>query len=260
MQRLKGVIVCNEPLTEQVWRMRLVLDRVVAFRPGQFVEVQVPSFFLRRPISVCDVQEDAVDSSRHVMMLVYKTVGGGTREMASLTRGTQLDILAPLGNGYDLSRAGEKALLIGGGVGIPPLYLLARQLRAQGKEVQVVLGFNAASEAFYVREFEELGCAVCVTTADGSMGEKGFVTDAVAAEYTNASSGHSVSLPYYYACGPLPMLRAVVRQLGTNGEMSMEERMGCGFGVCMGCSIPTASGPRRVCTDGPVFKAEELNL
>ncbi len=246
----------NGPLTGQVWRMRLDMERV-DFRPGQFVEIQVPSFFLRRPISVCDAERLGNTS---VLTLIYKVVGGGTKEMTSLLPGTQLDMLAPLGNGYDLRIAGDRPLLIGGGVGIPPLYLLARQLRAQGKEVQVVLGFNTASEAFYVREFEALRCAVQVTTADGSMGVKGFVTDAVAAEYMKASSGSSVSLPYYYACGPLPMLQSVIRTLGTNGEISMEERMGCGFGVCMGCSIQTASGPRRVCTDGPVFNAAELQL
>jgi dihydroorotate dehydrogenase electron transfer subunit len=166
-----------------------------------------------------------------------------------------LDVLAPLGNGYDLSRAGEHPLLIGGGVGIPPLYLLARQLRAAGKNVQVVLGFNTASEAFYIREFEALGCTMYVTTADGSLGAKGFVTDVIP-RILERNDG----TPYYYACGPLPMLRQVVRLLGINGEISMEERMGCGFGVCMGCSIQTASGAKRVCTDGPVFKAGELSL
>lgn len=240
-------ILQNEPLTPQVWRMRLQ-GQSADYRPGQFVEIRLPSFFLRRPISVCDA-ERVGDTS--VLTLIYKVVGGGTKEMTSLLPGTQLDILAPLGNGYDLQQAGDSPLLIGGGVGIPPLCLLARQLRAQGREVQVVLGFNTASEAFYVSEFEALGCTVQVTTADGSLGTKGFVTDAV-----TAANRYS----RYYACGPLPMLRSVIRTLGTNGEISMEERMGCGFGVCMGCSVQTASGPKRVCTDGPVFSANELNL
>lgn len=253
--QVRSEIVSNEPLTGQVWRMQLRGEKT-DFRPGQFVEIQLPSFFLRRPISVCDAETIAKDGQKMTLLtLVYKVVGGGTKEMSQLPVGTGLDVLAPLGNGYDLSRAGEHPLLIGGGVGIPPLYLLARQLRAAGKNVQVVLGFNTASEAFYIREFEALGCTVYVTTADGSLGTKGFVTDVIP-RILEQKDGY----PYYYACGPLPMLRSVVRLLGTNGEISMEERMGCGFGVCMGCSIQTASGAKRVCTEGPVFKAGELLL
>ena len=250
----------NEPLTAQVWRMRLLCQStdggaVQSFRPGQFVEVQVPSFFLRRPISVCDAEEQ---DGTVVLTLIYKIVGGGTQEMSSLPVGMELDLLAPLGNGYALSRADEKALLIGGGVGIPPLYMMAKELVRMGRRVEVIMGFNTASEAFYVREFEALGCSVRVTTADGSMGTKGFVTDAVSALYDLSKEGSVSAVPYYYACGPMPMLRAIAKQLGRNGEMSMEERMGCGFGVCMGCSIQTASGPCRVCTDGPVFPVSEL--
>lgn len=253
--QVRSVIVSNEPLTEQVWRMQL-LGRKTDFCPGQFVEVQLPSFFLRRPISVCDAETVEKDGQEMTLLtLIYKVVGGGTKEMSQLPHGTKLDLLAPLGNGYDLSRAGEHPLLIGGGVGIPPLYLLARQLRVAGKNVQVVLGFNTALEAFYIREFEALGCVVYVSTADGSLGTKGFVTDVIP-RILEQKDG----TPYYYACGPLPMLRQVVRLLGTNGEISMEERMGCGFGVCMGCSIQTKSGAKRVCTDGPVFKAGELLL
>lgn len=240
-------ILHNEPLTAQIWRMQLQ-GPCADYRAGQFVEIQLPSFFLRRPISVCDVTEGGQDG-KTILTLIYKVVGAGTQEMTTLRSGAVLDLLAPLGNGYDLMKAGSRPLLIGGGVGIPPLYLLAKQLRAQGKEVQVVLGFNTAAEMFYINEFEALGCAVSVATADGSAGVRGYVTDAVPAAYSET---------YYYACGPLPMLQSVIRRLGTCGEMSMEERMGCGFGVCMGCSIQTSDGPRRVCTDGPVFPAGEL--
>lgn len=253
--QVRSEIVSNEPLTGQVWRMRLRGEKT-DFRSGQFVEIQLPSFFLRRPISMCDAETVVKDGQEMTLLtLIYKVVGGGTKEMSQLAIGTELDVLAPLGNGYDLSLSGDHPLLIGGGVGIPPLYLLARQLRAAGKNVQVVLGFNTASAAFYIREFEALGCVVYISTADGSLGTKGFVTD-VMPRILERNDG----TPYYYACGPLPMLRSVVRLLGTNGEISMEERMGCGFGVCMGCSIQTASGAKRVCTDGPVFKAGELLL
>lgn len=239
-------ILSNEALNAQIWRMRLQGD-CASLRPGQFVEIRLPSFYLRRPISVCDADTGS-------LTLVYKVVGGGTREMAALREGTELDLLAPLGNGYDLSKAGDTVMLIGGGVGVPPLYYLARKLRSQEKEVGVFLGFNTAAEMFYTREFEDLGCRVHIATLDGSAGARGFVTDAI----LSACGGSPAT--YYYACGPLPMLRSVIRTVGTGGEMSMEERMGCGFGVCMGCSIMTTAGARRVCADGPVFPASELMI
>ncbi|MCR4663833.1 MAG: dihydroorotate dehydrogenase electron transfer subunit [Paludibacteraceae bacterium] len=243
--------VSNEPLTGQIWRMRLTGEQVEV-RAGQFVEIQLPSFFLRRPISICDAESK---DGRTMLTLIYKVVGGGTRELTAFGYGDELDLLVPLGNGYELERSGSEVMLIGGGVGVPPLYLLAKHLRAKGKKVSVFHGFNTASEVFYEREFKELGCKVTVATADGTKGEKGFVTDAIKAVYKD-----NVKAPYYYACGPVAMLRAVKSQLGPDGEMSMEERMGCGFGVCMGCSIETRSGARRVCKDGPVFKAKELIL
>lgn len=212
-------------------------------RAGQFVNIAVPDLYLRRPISVCNWQDG-------VLTIIYKVVGAGTRAMVLWQEDRTVDMLAGLGNGYDLTRAGEQPLLIGGGVGVPPLYMLARLLRGQGKEVHVLLGFNTAEEVFYEQEFRALGCEVEVTTADGSYGTKGFVTDARLADAFTPS--------YYYACGPLPMLRAVVKKWGSGGEISMEERMGCGFGACMGCSIETAQGPKRVCKEGPVFEAQEI--
>lgn len=233
------VIVDNAPLTDAVYEMRLSGD-TSGIRSGQFVNVSVPGFFLRRPISVCEAADGA-------LTLVYKVVGGGTDAMSRLRPGESLDLLTGLGSGYDLDAAGEAPLLLGGGVGVPPLYRLARELREAGKRVTVILGFNTAGEVFYESEFRALGCEVTVTTVDGSCGVKGFVTDAMPASYS-----------YFYTCGPMPMLRAVYRAAKTDGEFSLEERMGCGFGACMGCSIETNSGYKRVCKDGPVFKKEEL--
>ena len=232
-------IIENTHLTDNVLRMKLRGD-TSELAPGQFVNILLEGLYLRRPISVCDVQGD-------VLTLIYKVVGRGTRQMESLQGGT-LDVLTGLGNGYDVSRSGSHALLIGGGVGVPPLYWLARTLRAQGKAVSVILGFNTASEVFYEEEFAALGCDVTVTTVDGSRGVRGFVTDAMAdREYTHV-----------YTCGPEPMLRAVYDHSVTGGQYSFEERMGCGFGACMGCSCKTKYGNKRICKDGPVLEKEEI--
>lgn len=224
-------------------------------RPGQFVEIAVPGQYLRRPISVCDYADG-------VLTIIYKVVGVGTDAMSRWQAGQQVDLLVGLGNGYDLTQAGERPLLIGGGVGVPPLYMLARVLREQGKQVRVILGFNTKDEVFYEEEFRALGCEVEVTTADGSHGTKGFVTDAVMEQGVRSQEPrlNSFCSTYYYACGPLPMLKAVMKHWGDGGEVSMEERMGCGFGACMGCSIQTKEGPKRVCKDGPVFRAATLAL
>lgn len=245
MQTAVFVLISNEPIATRVYKMRL-RGATDGIRAGQFVEIAVPEQYLRRPISVCDVERD-------VLTIIYKVVGEGTRKMSLLQEGATLNVLTGLGNGYDLEKAGDRPLLVGGGVGVPPLYLLAKQLRAQGKTVRVVLGFNTRNEVFYEDEFRQLGCEVKVTTADGSYGTKGFVTDVLPAE--EKSEGAC----YYYACGPLPMLRALVRVAGTRGEVSMEERMGCGFGICVGCSIETKNGIKRVCKEGPVFEAGELD-
>ena len=232
-------ILSNEQIASHIYKMRLE-GATDGIKAGQFVDISVPGLFLRRPISVCDVEGT-------VLTLIYKVVGEGTRKMAAMAAGTELNLLTGLGNGYTIKNAGARPLLVGGGVGVPPLYYLAKQLRAQGLTVRVILGFNTANEVFYEQEFNDLGCEVVVTTADGSHGTKGFVTAALDGKQS-----------YYYACGPMPMLRALIAAAGTQGEVSMEERMGCGYGVCVGCTIQTTQGNKRVCKDGPVFEAGEI--
>ena len=230
----------NIPLTDSVYRMTLRGDELPEQRPGQFVNIRLEGLFLRRPVSVYDFRPGC-------LTIIYKTVGTGTRQMASLPAGTTLNVLTGLGNGYDLSKAGEHPLLLGGGVGVPPLYLLARKLREEGKPVTAVLGFNTRAEVFGEEAFRALGCKTIVTTADGSCGIKGFVTDALPDEYS-----------YFYTCGPEPMLKAVYRKTVTSGQFSFEERMGCGFGACMGCSCKTITGYKRICREGPVLEKEEI--
>ena len=239
MKQLTFEIKTNEQIAKNVYRMQLCGD-TTGILPGQFVNIRVEGQFLRRPISVCNINNG-------VLTIIYKVVGVGTEAMSHLPIGTQLDVLTVLGNGYDLSKAGDKPLLVGGGVGVPPMYMLARQLREAGKAVRVILGFNTKDEVFYEEEFRALGCDVTVTTVDGSHGTKGFVTNALDGQQS-----------YYYTCGPLPMIKALIQAAGTHGEVSMEERMGCGFGACMGCTIQTTQGPKRVCKEGPVFPAEIL--
>ena len=234
-------IQSNEQIAKNVYRMQLSGD-TTGILPGQFVNIRVQGQFLRRPISVCNIADG-------ILTIIYKVVGVGTEAMSHLPVGTQLDVLTVLGNGYDLSNAGDAPLLVGGGVGVPPMYMLARQLREMGKTVRVILGFNTQDEVFYEEEFRAIGCDVTVTTVDGSHGVKGFVTNALDGQQS-----------YYYTCGPLPMIKALLQAAGTNGEVSMEERMGCGFGACMGCTIQTTIGPKRVCKEGPVFPAEILQL
>ena len=241
MKQLTFEIKSNEQIAKNVYRMQLGGD-TAGILPGQFVNIRVEGQFLRRPISVCNITDG-------ILTIIYKVVGVGTEAMSHLPIGTQLDILTVLGNGYDLSKAGDAPLLVGGGVGVPPMYMLARQLREAGKKVRVILGFNTKDEVFYDEEFRALGCDVTVTTVDGSHGVKGFVTNALDGPQS-----------YYYTCGPLPMIKALLQAVGTNGEVSMEERMGCGFGACMGCTIQTTQGPKRVCKEGPVFPAEILQL
>ncbi len=234
-------ILTNTALTDSVYRMVLSGDTSAITGSGQFVNIQLEGMFLRRPISVCDYDGQT-------LTIVYKVVGKGTEAMSAMVPGTKLDILTGLGNGYDLSLAGDKPVLLGGGVGVPPMYNLAKKLAALGKDVTVILGFNTQSEVFYEKEFLSLGCRVIVTTADGSYGIKGFATTPLA----------DIDYTYFYTCGPEPMLKAVYKATTTSGQMSFEERMGCGFGACMGCSCKTLTGYKRICKEGPVMKKEEI--
>ena len=234
-------ILTNTPLTSSVYKMTLRGDTSAITAPGQFVELALPGKFLRRPISVCDWAENS-------LTLIYKVVGHGTEQMAALPAGTGLDVLTGLGSGYDTSLSGESPVLVGGGVGVPPLYALCEKLIAEGKKPRVILGFNTESEIFLEKEFEALGVPTFIATADGSVGVKGFVTDAM----------EGLDYSYTYACGPEPMLKAVYNRASTSGEYSFEERMGCGFGACMGCSCETKYGNKRICKDGPVLTKEEI--
>ena len=233
-------ILENTQLNDLVYKMKLSGDVSKITKPGQFVNIKLDGLFLRRPISVCDKEDNT-------LTIIYKVVGQGTEKLSQMTSGS-LDILTGLGNGYDESLSGDSPLLIGGGVGVPPLYLLAKRLISQGKKVSVILGFNTKDEIFYYNEFKNLGCEVLTTTVDGSFGIKGFVTDAI----------NNVDYSYVYTCGPEPMLKAVYKTINTSGQFSFEERMGCGFGACMGCSCKTLYKNKRICKDGPVLFKEEI--
>ena len=240
MKQGNFAIIDNIALTDNVYKMTLRGDTSAIIAPGQFVNMKLDGLFLRRPISVCNVEGD-------ILTIIYKAVGKGTAQMAQMKAGT-LDVLTGLGNGYDLSLSGDHPVLLGGGVGVPPMYLLAKKLLAEGKKVSVILGFNTKSEVFYEKEFLALGADVTVTTVDGSYGLKGFVTDAL----------NNMSYTYFYTCGPEPMLKAVYKASKSSGQMSFEKRMGCGFGACMGCSCKTITGYTRICKEGPVMKKEEI--
>ena len=233
-------IIDNKPLTDNVWKMTLSGDVSAITAPGQFVNIKLDGLYLRRPISVCDVEGDK-------LTIIYKVVGKGTAQMSKMSGG-KLDVLTGLGNGYDLEVSGDDPVLLGGGVGVPPMYLLAKQLIARGKTARVILGFNTKEEVFFENEFKAIGAEVTVTTVDGSYGVKGFVTDALQA----------MDYSYFYTCGPEPMLKAVYRTSKTSGQMSFEKRMGCGFGACMGCSCKTITGYKRICKEGPVMRKEEI--
>lgn len=235
-------ITGNKRIADHVFLMILSGDTSEITRPGQFVNIRIGGLFLRRPISVCDSEPGR-------LTLIYKTVGEGTKRLSELRPGEKLDVLTGLGNGYDVKPSGDTPLLVGGGVGVPPLYKLAKALLSQGKRVKVIIGFNTSTEVFFAEEFRSLGAEVYVTTADGSEGVRGFVTDAMseAGDYS-----------YFYACGPEPMLKALYRATKTSGQFSFEERMGCGFGACMGCSCRTVTGYKRICREGPVLCKEEI--
>ena len=234
-------IVSNKNLCTNTWEMVLRGDNSAITAPGQFVQLLLENHYLRRPISVCNVEGDE-------LTIIYKVVGHGTEAMSAYEPGRKIDILAGLGNGYDLTTVGDAPLLIGGGAGVPPMYYLARRLIAMGKAVTVILGFNTAEEIFYEEEFRAIGAKVIVTTVDGSYGVKGFVTDGMK-ELTYSST---------CCCGPEPMLKAVYSASATSGQYSFEERMGCGFGACMGCTCETKYSHKRICKDGPVLVKEEI--
>ena len=240
MQQTIFEILENKQIVDGVFKMILKGDTSSITSPGQFVNIKLEGKYLRRPISVCDVDGN-------FLTIIYKVVGDGTKQMSLMKTNNKLDILTGLGNGYDLSLADDKPLLIGGGVGVPPLYMLAKKLISEGKEVSVILGFNKSKEVFYENEFKNLGANVKVTTVDGSYGIKGFVIDALDIDYT-----------YFYTCGPEPMLKAVYKATTTSGQFSFEERMGCGFGACLGCSCKNKYGNKRICVDGPVLEREEI--
>lgn len=242
-KRAKYTIRENTPLTTSVYRMCLEGDTQWITRPGQFVNIELDGLYLRRPISICDWDENSIT-------LIYKVVGRGTEQMSRMTQGEVLDVLTGLGNGFNPDVECQKVLLVGGGVGVPPLYRLAKELLGRGRSVSVVLGFGSKAELFYEEEFRALGADVYVSTVDGSAGVKGFVTDAICEG--------NISFDYFYACGPLPMLKALSQSCEQSGELSFEERMGCGFGACMGCSCKTLTGNKRICKEGPVMRKEEI--
>ena len=249
MQEVVFTVVSNKKIAENIMNLKLSGDTKEITKPGQFINISIPGCFLRRPISVCDWENGSV-------RIIYKIVGKGTEILSGARKDAKLSALVGLGNGFQIDESirenGRTPVLIGGGVGTPPMYGLAKELIRQGIKPEVILGFNTMNEIFLEEEFKKLGCKVTIATADGSKGVKGFVTDAL-----NQVS----AAPYFYACGPMPMLKAIkgyMVKLNVKGQFSLEERMGCGFGACMGCSIETLNGAKRVCKEGPVFKAEEL--
>jgi dihydroorotate dehydrogenase electron transfer subunit len=231
----------NKKIAKNTYEWVLTGDTSDVTASGQFVNIKLDGFYLRRPISICDFDDKTVK-------IIYKVVGYGTEVMAKLEEGGSLDILCGLGNGFDTSKSGKKAVLIGGGVGVPPMYNLCKKLISEGKDVTVILGFNTKDEIFYEEEFKALGANVCVSTVDGSYGTKGFVTDIL----------KDLEYDYFFTCGPMPMFRAIEKIAATSGQYSFEERMGCGFGACMGCSCKTKYGYKRICRDGPVLEREEI--
>ena len=241
MKQVFYTVLSNERIANDVYKMLLAGDTSDITAPGQFVNIKIDGLFLRRPISVCDYDEGK-------LTLIYKVVGEGTRIMSEMGEGVTLDTLIGLGNGYNTEKSGDAPLLIGGGVGVPPMYNLARKLIGEGKRVSVILGFNSAGDVFYEDEFRALGADVYVATADGSYGTKGFVTTVM----------ENLDYTYFYTCGPEPMFRAIEKIAKTSGQYSFEERMGCGFGACMGCSCKTLTGNKRICKEGPVMEREEI--
>lgn len=241
MKQVLYTVKSNERIANDVYRMELMGDTSPITAPGQFVNLKLDGFYLRRPISVCDCCEG-------LLAIIYKVVGGGTEAMSKMKPGEIIDTLSGLGNGYDTSKSGDAPMLVGGGVGVPPMYMLAKKLIAEGRKVTAVLGFNSKGDVFYENEFKALGADVYIATADGSYGVKGFVTDVI----------KDIDYSFFYTCGPEPMFRAMAKVMKTKGQYSFEERMGCGFGACMGCSCKTLTGNKRICREGPVMDSDEI--
>ena len=236
-------ILSNEKIAKNVFKMILEGDTQYVTSPGQFINIELVGKYLRRPISVCDYDDAAIT-------IIYKVVGSGTEQMSNMSVGQTLDVLTGLGNGFDIKKGSDKPLIVGGGVGVPPLYNLAKKLIKEGIAPKVILGFNTSDEIFYYNEFKALGCETYLATADGSLGEKGFVTDVI--------NNNNLDFNYVYTCGPQPMLKALYNATEVSGQYSFEEKMGCGFGACMGCSCKTKYGSFRVCKDGPILEKEDI--
>ncbi len=256
MEKTNFIVKSNKNIAKDVYEMKLGGSIKDFTAPGQFVNIAIDGLYLRRPISVCDINSDPTADGNGILTIIYKVVGKGTEKMAAMKEGTELSLLTALGNGFDTSKCNKSALVIGGGVGVPPMYGVAKKLITEGKLVTAVLGFNGADDVFYEEEFKKLGADVVVTTADGSCGIKGFVTDAIAK--MKAAGGNVYDFDHTFACGPEPMLKAVYNAVEISGQYSFEERMGCGFGACMGCSCKTKYGNKRICKDGPVLVKEEI--
>lgn len=241
MKQTTLMVYKNNPIIAGVYKLVLSGNVSAIQRPGQFIELAVPGHFLRRPFSVCDWDRDSVT-------VVYRVIGEGTKCLAAMMPGEGLDALTGLGNGFDTSVSGNRPLLVAGGSGVPMMLCLAKKLLSEGKAVTAILGYRTASDIFLADDIRYLGVDVRLTTEDGSAGVRGMVTDAMAdLDYT-----------YFYTCGPEAMFRAVNAAAKTSGQFSLEARMGCGYGACMGCTIETKNGPKRVCKDGPVFMREDL--
>ena len=253
MEKTVYTVKSNRRIAKDVYEMKLLGSVREFSAPGQFINIAIDGLYLRRPISVCRIEKCGDGSDNGLVTIIYKVVGKGTEIMAGLTEGAELSVLTALGNGFDTKPVKETALVIGGGVGVPPMYGTAEKLLAEGKKVIAILGFNGSEDIFYEEEFKKLGAEVLVTTADGSYGIKGFVTDAM-----KKLQEEGTSFDYLFTCGPEPMLKAVYGASDVSGQYSFEQRMGCGFGACMGCSCKTKYGNKRICKEGPVLVKEEI--
>lgn len=240
MKSEKFKILENKQIAKDVYKLVLEGNTSEITKPGQFVNIAISEFYLRRPISICDFEKNS-------LTLIYKVVGKGTYALSKKYTNHYLDILIPLGNGFDVEKTTMYPVLIGGGVGVPPLVNLAKQLIKKVDKVQVIIGFNKKEEIFGEDMFKNIGISPIVTTVDGSYGIKGLVSDAL----------KDIKADYIYSCGPEPMLKAL-SSFDIDGQFSFEARMACGFGGCMACSCKTKYANKRICKEGPVLFKEEI--